>query len=229
MDEPQPPADAEKTTGPLSFLKPRETARATKARGSRRVIGRLRIILPVASLLVLLGLVIWPMVNPDKILSHVLQNVPDLVIEHLNYTGSDSKNQPYSISAAKATRPSGGKNLYDLEKPQAEITLQDGAWISGRSLFGRFDKDTNHLWLGGDVQIFHDKGFQFTTDEIQVDLNDRYAWGEKAVLIQGGFGEIRGVGFRLLDGGNVVVVKGPAKALLNLHGSEASDKPTVKQ
>jgi hypothetical protein len=77
------------------------------------------------------------------------------------------------------------------------------------------------------VQLFHDKGFEFTTDELQADLSERIAWGEKPVLIQGGFGEIRGVGFRLLEGGNVIIVKGPAKALLNLHGNDASDTPAA--
>jgi lipopolysaccharide export system protein LptC len=216
---------AETTAGPLSFLRPRETKRAKKARGTRRIINRLRVILPVASVLVLLGLSLWPMLNPDKILSKALKKVPDIMIENLNYVGADSKNQPYSISAARAIRPAGSQDIYDLEKPQAEITLEGGAWLSGKSLFGRYDKDKNHLWLGGDVQIFHDKGFEFTTDELQADLNDRMAWGEKLVLIQGGFGEIRGKGFRLLDSGNVMVVGGPAKALLNLHGGQASDKP----
>jgi lipopolysaccharide export system protein LptC len=75
------------------------------------------------------------------------------------------------------------------------------------------------------VQLFHDKGYQFTTDEAQVDINQDDAWGEKPVLIQGGFGEIRGKGFRVLDHGSVVVVGGPAKAILNLRSSGPSDKP----
>lgn len=224
--------DAEPTkpkTGTLSFLRPRETARAAKARGPRTLINRLMIILPLGSALVLLGLILWPMINPDKILTKALKQVPDLVIENLNFTDLDSKNQPYSISAAKATRPGGLQEVYDLEKPQGEITLQEGAWVAVKSLYGRYDKDHNQLWLGGDVQIFHDKGYQFTTDELQADLDERNAWGEKPVLIQGDFGEIRGVGFRLLDSGKVIVVKGPATALLNLHGGQASDKPAKDQ
>lgn len=229
MDEPQTPEIAKASTGPLSFLKPRDSARAAKARGARRIIGRLRIILPLASVLVLGGLILWPYVHSDKILATALKNVPDIVIQNLNYTGADSKNQPYSISAAKATRPSGVQNIYDLEHPQGEITLQEGAWVAGKALYGRLDKDTNHLWLGGDVQLFHDKGFEFTTDELQADLDERYAWGEKPVLIQGGFGEVRGIGFRLLNSGNVIIIKGPAKALLNLHAGDSSDKPAATQ
>ena len=210
---------------PLSFLHPRETLRAVKARGARRFVGRLRILLPIISILAIGGLIIWPEINPDKLVSKVIQNAPDLVIENLNFKDTDTKHQPYSVSAAKATRPSGIQNIFDLQKPQAEITLQEGSWVAAKSDYGRFDKDKNHLWLGGNVEIFHDKGLQFTTDELQADLNERNAWGEKPVLIQGDFGEIRGVGFRLLDSGNVIVVKGPAKARLNLPGGNTSDKP----
>jgi hypothetical protein len=62
-----------------------------------------------------------------------------------------------------------------------------------------------------------------TTDEAQVNLNTDDAWGDKPVLIQGGFGTIRGVGFRFLDSGHTVVVEGPATAVLSLHGAGASD------
>jgi lipopolysaccharide export system protein LptC len=213
------------SSGPLNFLQPRETKRLVKARGAHRVVSRLRIVLPLLSMLALGGLFIWPMINPHKILTRAMNNMPNLVIENLNFSDVDSKKQPYSISALKATRPKGSANVFDLEKPHGEITLQEGAWVSAQSQYGRYDRDTNHLWLGGDVQIFHDKGYQFTTDELQADLNERLAWGEKPVLIQGNFGEIRGIGFRLLDGGNEIVVKGPAKAILNLHASGASDKP----
>src|SRR5262249_24537961 len=152
-----------------------------------------------------------------KIVSKALKNIPNIVIENLNFTDVESQKQPYSISAARATRPSGEANIFDLEKPQGEITLKEGAWIAVNSQYGRYDRDNNHLWLGGDVQIYHDKGYQFTTDELQANLNDRSAWGEKPVLIQGGFGEIRGIGFQLQDSGHIIVVKGPAKALLNLQ------------
>ena len=228
MATPKKPASTAAAT-PLNFLQPRETKRAVKARMARPMLDRLKVILPVVSVIVLLGLIIWPYINPDKLVSRALQSVPDIVIQNLNFTDFDSKHQPYSISAAKATRPSGLQNVYDLENPQGEITLQEGSWIAAKSQYGRIDKDKNHLWLGGNVQLFHDKGYEFTTDELQADLTQHNAWGEKPVLIQGDFGQIRGLGFQLLDSGNTMIVKGPAKARLNLHGADASDKPAQQQ
>jgi lipopolysaccharide export system protein LptC len=185
---------------PLSFIQPRETLRVIKARSERRLVEKLRIGLPLTAVIVLAALFIWPAVRKTDIKHAVMKNIPDLVIQNLHFTGTDTKNEPYSLMATKATRAAGLINIYDLDQ---------------------------QLWLGGDVQLFHDKGYQFTTDEAQVSLGDNDAWGEKPVLIQGDFGQIRGQGFRMLDSGTVMVIKGPATASLRLRPSPASDKPTA--
>jgi lipopolysaccharide export system protein LptC len=215
----------------LDFITPRETARLRRAREGRftRRVARLRVILPIVAGLLLLALMIVPAVMPKLVIKTVINNVPDLVISNLHFTGVDDKNEPYSLLAQQATKPTGLTGIYDLTKPEGEITLQSGAWLAGKSLRGRYDQESRKLWLGGDVQLYHDKGYQFTTDEAQVDLNENNAWGEKPVLIQGDFGTIRGQGFRLLDSGDVVVIKGPAKALLTLRQPAGSDKANTNQ
>ena len=217
------------TADPLSFIRPR----VKEVRSARRIfmVAILRGVLPAAALFLLGALIIWPIVSPNRITAIAMKNIPDLVIDNLHFTGLDSKNEPYSLTAGKATRPGNLKDIYDFDKPQGEITLANGTWVSGKAEYGRYNQDTRRLWLGGDVQMFQDKGYQFTTDEAQVDLNDNNAWGESPVLIQGNFGQIRGKGFQLLDSGKVMVVKGPAHASLDLHNNNASDKPasSVKQ
>lgn len=226
-DHDDPLNDDEGEDRPLSFIQPRETQRVVKARSSRHTstVGWLRIGLPVFAVIVLVSLVLWPMIRPNTVKTAVIKNIPDLVIDNLHFTGLDSKNEPYSLTALKATRPSGAQNLYDLDEPEGEITLANGAWVDGKSLRGRYDQDGRRLWLGGNVQVFHDKGYQFTTEEAQVNLNENYVWGVKPVLIQGNFGVIRGQGFRLLDSGHIMIVTGPAHAVLNLRSDASSDKP----
>lgn len=211
--------------GSLSFLRPQQTDRIRKARGPRTMMRVVRLMLPIVAIVIVVYLAGWARLHPNTVETAVMKNIPDLVIDNLNYSGRDSKNQPYSLTAEKATRPSGVSNIYDLDKPRGELTLQNGAWVSGQAEYGRFDQTKRQLWLGGNVELFHDKGMQFTTDEAQVAIDDRYAWGEKPVLLQGGFGTITGQGFRLLDAGNVMIVKGPAHAVLNLHSGGGSDKP----
>ncbi|MGB9152219.1 MAG: LPS export ABC transporter periplasmic protein LptC [Alphaproteobacteria bacterium] len=211
----------------LDFIRPRLTKRIERAREGRmaRIITKLQFWLPIMAGVVILVLFLWPIIRPTFVMKDIVKNIPDLVIDNLHYTGADSKNQPYNLLALHATRPSGLHGIYDLTKPEGDITLQSGAWLDGKADYGRYDEINKKLWLGGNVQLFHDKGYQVTTDDAQVDLSTDDAWGDKPVLIQGSFGTIRGVGFRFLDSGHTIIVKGPATAVLSLHGGTASDTP----
>jgi lipopolysaccharide export system protein LptC len=147
----------------------------------------------------------------------------------LHYTGLDDKNQPYAIQAAQATKPAGLSGIYDMVKPEGDITLENGAWIDGKADLGRYDTVGKRLWLGGNVHFFHNKGYEFTTDEAQINIGNHEAWGDKPVLLKGNMGTVRGRGFRFLDSGNTVVIEGPATALLNLQRQDKSDTPGAVQ
>ncbi|HUY67824.1 MAG TPA: hypothetical protein VMV79_00800, partial [Alphaproteobacteria bacterium] len=128
-DDPGREAGDERPQERLGFLRPRD--RHFDPYRSRRV-GRLRLVLPLGAALVLALLVLWPKLQPSRIKKMVVANIPNLVIQNLHFTGLDSKNEPYSLTAARATRPAGLKNVYDFVQPRGEITLLSGAWIAGR-------------------------------------------------------------------------------------------------
>jgi lipopolysaccharide export system protein LptC len=224
------PPKYDPSRGRLDFISPKDTPRIQKARDGSltRLVAKLRVWLPLAAVCVIALLFLWPLILPNFVMSNIVKNIPDLVIDNLHYSGLDNKNQPYSLLAAQATRPANLHGIYDLTKPEGEITLQSGAWLDGKADYGRYDEVGRKLWLGGNVQVFHDKGYEVTTDEAQVNLNNNDAWGDKNVLIQGSFGTIRGSGFRFLDSGHTIVIEGPATALLSLHGNDSSDKPPTQ-
>lgn len=149
------------------------------------------------------------------------------MIENLHMNGLDEKGEPYSLTATRALQSTDSKNIIDLVKPLGELTLKSGTWLAGKAEQGRFDQNTDKLWLGGDVEFFHDGGYQFTTSDAQFDLKNNLAWGERPVVIQGAFGVIHGQGFRILSGGKVVIVTGHSTATLNLRNAQPSDKPAV--
>jgi len=210
----------------LSFVKPRDTSRArARSAAYSRMVGFLRWVLPSLVLLVFAALVLWPMLRFEKITAPIAGHVPNLVVEKLNLTGLDAKNQPYSITAERALQAMGSRNVIELEKPQGDIALDTGSWLTGRAERGRYDQLNKRLWLGGDVRLFHDRGYEFSTGEVNVDMGRNIAWGDLPVLLQGQFGEIRGEGFRVLNRGNVVVITGRASATLDLRGTPVSDKP----
>jgi len=209
------------TTGPGdktdAFVRLRDTSKALASAGrySRRV-WLLRWLLPVLVLGVIGALIAWPLLRSPAVQdASVAETAPDLILENLNYSGMDSTGNPYTITAQKALQAGQGKGVMDLDMPAIETTLTSGAWVSARSVYGRYDEGKRRLFLSGAVQVFHDAGYQFTSNEAEVDLASKTAWGDQPVLIQGPFGEIWGQGFRILQGGKVLVVKGKATAYLS--------------
>jgi lipopolysaccharide export system protein LptC len=210
--------DQKKAAVSASFVRFRDTRKAAQHVGLyARWVGRLQRALPVVVGCFLLGLIAWPVVTNHQMAALVTEAAPNLMVENLNFTGLNEENQPYSLTAARAFQAGGAKNLIDLDQPKGEMTLDDGAWLAGRATYGRFDQKGKRLWLGGQVELFHDQGMSFSTDEMQVDLQKNAAWGDQPVVIKGAFGNITGDGFRALEGGEVLVVEGHAKARLNLH------------
>lgn len=182
-----------------------------------RMVIFLRLVLPLLAICGLLLLVIWPHVSTLGLQAVALSKVPNLMVEDLNLTGIDNKNRPYAVRAKRALQVGNLNNVIELEGPKAEITLEDGTWITGGSQSGRYDQKAENLWLGGNVELFHDKGYRFTTNELFVDMKSYTAWGEKPVLFQGSFGSVEGEALKILQNGGIVIIKGPAKAHLEVR------------
>lgn len=212
----------------LAMLRPRDTTRAkADSYGYSRFVTLLRWFLPVMVLLGLALLFLWPLWSSNKVSLTVVDNIPNLMIEKLNLNGLDSKNHPYTLTAERALQAANNKNMIDLEGPKGELALDNGAWLDGRADHGRLDQSTKQMWLGGNVEFFHDKGHRFSSSEMNVDIPKSLAWGIQPVVINGNFGVIRGAGFRALDSGRTIVIVGPATATLNLQEEPRSDKPNI--
>lgn len=202
----------------LLRIKQRDTQAAQRrSLAYTRIVGTLRWLLPVVVLVGLVGLILWPMWNAKNISTALIEKIPNLMIEKLNLTGFDDKGQPYSLRADRALQAATAKNLIDLEKPNGELTLQDGSWVTGQADKGRIDQNSKKLWLNGKAELFHDKGYRFSSEEINVDLATNVATSEQPVTIQGNFGTIDGSGFLMENSGNKIIIKGPANAKLHLQ------------
>ncbi len=216
--------------GLMRYVRPRDTRRAVASSRaySRRVVA-LRWALPLIVFMAMAGLVAWPMMNAKKLTTAVAAAAPNLVVENLKLSGLDASDQPYSLTAARAVQEGNSRNLIGLERPQGKITLNSGDGVFGTALYGRYDQQAKLLWLNGDVQIFHDQGYRFTTSAAQVDMGQNTAWGEQPVLIQGDFGEIRGQGFHVREKGKLLIIKGKTSARFNLRALSGSDKPPANK
>jgi len=199
-------------------------------RHSRRV-AVLRIALPVAAALVLAAVFLWPMAESRRIIAlPPTKLTPQLTMEQPRFTGTDDQNRPFTLLAKQAIQSPQNLMLVDLVSPQATLSMADGTPITGSATMGRFDQTKKRLWLGGAVDLQQGNAanaMTFSTSELFADLTARTVWGDKPARVTGAFGSIEGQGFRVYDGGKVMLFTGASRAILNGTAGIAMPVPPI--
>ncbi len=179
----------------------------------------MKYLLPGIAFALLVLVAVWPRLSPDEDSFRIdLEAVgpaggakPQVLNPRLQ--GIYSAARPFQVTADFGARGDGkdGGEIYDLTNPKADIVLADGSWVALTAIDGRFEANTNTLHLSGDVNLFHDQGYEFQTTTARVDLVTSTAAGDDPVQGQGPFGILDAEGFRVLDSGARVLFLGPAR------------------
>ena len=131
------------------------------------------------------------------------------------YESIDKDNQPFTVTAEKATQDSVNPGLIHLVQPTADIGLKNGAWVAAKAQSGIYEQEAEKLTLNGNVTLFHDGGYQMESEELRLDLTAQTAFSDKDVFAQGAEGTLNAIG---LDGdaaSEILIFKGPAKLVLD--------------
>ena len=70
-------------------------------------------------------------------------------------------------------------------KPKGDITLKDGTWLALSAEAGVYRKKDELLDLEGNVNLFHDGGYEIATSRARIDLAKNSAEGDEPVVGQG--------------------------------------------
>src|SRR4051812_40085280 len=186
-----------------------------------RFVSRAKVALPTLAVGVLLIVVVWPMLERRNQPYLAPPDAGQLEMSDARYRGEDEKSRPFEVRAEKATRTNSQSKLVDLVNPEAEMVLEGGSWITISAETGRYDRQSGQLSLSGHVTLYHDQGYEFTTEAAEVDTAAGTAWGNARVTGQGPFGDLDAAGFRLADGGKTIVFSGPARLVLPNGGTPA--------
>ena len=127
--------------------------------------------------------------------------------------GVDEESRPFQITAelGSSVKGAAGEQMYKLDKPKADITLEDGSWIALTADNGLYESTGQTLFLSGRVNLFHDSGYEFTTETATVDVEGQSAEGYEHVEGQGPHGFLESEGFRLRDRGETIVFTGRSR------------------
>jgi lipopolysaccharide export system protein LptC len=181
----------------------------------------------VAIVLVAL-VVIWPQFNsrdgglPLGIAPSGREDAESLHMVNPRYTGLDQNNLPYEVTADLASQETAKSDAIALDNPKADMTMKDGTWMALSANSGLYGQKSQQLDLSGEVNLFHDSGYEFTSKSATIDLNTGAGHGSDPTFGHGPAGEIEGEGFRFTDKGKTIVFTG--KSHLTLYPGPAESK-----
>ncbi|MBI4183487.1 MAG: LPS export ABC transporter periplasmic protein LptC [Proteobacteria bacterium] len=186
----------------------------------------MKILLPSLAFLLVALVVLWPQIQETqgRFRLGFAEMSPDevggLSMLKVRYTGVDSEDRPFTVTADSAAQADGDANRIALNRPEADITLNDDSWLALGAERGLYAQDIRILDLEGAVNLFHDQGYEITTERARVDLAAGTAVGDRPVRGHGPFGEFEAAGFYILDQGATVFLGGRARLKLYLKGEE---------
>jgi lipopolysaccharide export system protein LptC len=220
-------ADAIETGGLASLATERLRRVVVPGTGYSRFVALMKLLLPAIAVGLVLLIAVWPRL--ELAMGHFRLKLPkidigdarELRMVNARYSGIDKHHRPYVLTADTAQQMPNQSDLVSLEGPKADMTMNSGAWIALTADTGVYLTQPQLLDLFGDVKLFHDRGYDLSTESAHVDLKAGTAEGHEPVEGQGVLGDVTSQGFRLEDHGAVIVFTGKAKLHLLPHHAEA--------
>ena len=129
------------------------------------------------------------------------------------FMGLNNKEQPFKVTASKATRFKEEADTFYLENPIGEILIDnDKYYLSGNN--GVYDKNIQELKINGDVKFNNNLDLKFSTTEVFFDFKKQVLFGEKDVSGYRNNTKIDSQGIKILNKENKIIFTGKTKLLL---------------
>ena len=206
-------------------------ARTSSGRYSRFVQWTKLILASVA--LVLIALVgIWPQLHsrdgglPVGIAGADREDAESLNMVKPRYTGLDENNLPFEVTADMAIQESSKSDLIALDNPKADMAMKDGSWMALSATSGLYGQKSQLLDLTGEVNLFHDSGYELTSTSATIDLNTGAGKGDEPTIGHGPAGEIEGEGFSFTEKGRIIQFTGKSRLVLYPNADAAAKSPS---
>jgi lipopolysaccharide export system protein LptC len=181
-------------------------------------IRHLRFGLPIIAIIMTIATIVWTLNSGDTITSHI----NDVAIEAIaknelinpRFDSVDSKNQPYTITAASAVRNEADENIIILTEPAADITLKSGRWIAINAEKGDFNQKENNLDLQNTVEIHDNVGYTLKTNTMSINMKTETILAQSSIRAQGPAGTIYAAAMQGDMQAGILSFKGPATLTL---------------
>lgn len=125
------------------------------------------------------------------------------------FRGFDAQDQPFTVTADYALQKD--ENNVVLSNMNADVTLKGGKWLSLTAKDGNLNMVEKSFIASGAVNVFYDDGYEFTTDKLRVNIDEKKAYCDTPVEGQGPMGAIKAQGFIASQEKGTILFHGPVQ------------------
>ena len=207
-------------SGYKSKIGPRTSITSFSHRYTRFVVF-MKLVLPAFAVALVLLMILWPgrFGDSEGFRLSFADLTPDpneeLGVTRAKFAGTDSNNRPFIITAERATQQSVDFQIFNLNILQADLTLNNGTWISIAAIGGVFDRDGQTLKLDGPIDIYTDIGYELHAKQASIDLEAGEVETKQPVNGHGPFGTIRANNMSFTSDDSLIFFGGGVQVILN--------------
>ena len=193
-----------------------------------RFVGIAKFCLPIIATALMVVIVVWPELSEQSRFTLKASRIDRSDAENLHmlnarFTGVDTSRRPFAVTAESADQTDAISPDITLNAPKADILLGNGTWVALTATIGNFNRERQLLELTGNVNLFHDSGYEFLTKSAVFDLTAGDAMGTEPVEGQGPFGHLKAEGFRIFNRGERVEFTGKSQLIIKPHSGKLAN------
>ncbi|QQG36229.1 MAG: LPS export ABC transporter periplasmic protein LptC [Micavibrio aeruginosavorus] len=189
-------------------------------RSYTRFVKTMRLILPMAALLVMAVVMAWPKMEqsitpltPESV-SQTPQTVTQNELINPRFEGADLQNNPYVLIAQRATQSAQNPDILLLESPSGDITLGAEEKLAITAQKGTYRQNASKLLLEGQVRLMHSNGYIMDTNRLSIDIKAQESRTDQPVTISGPAAALKATGMDARNSEGLIIFTGPATLIL---------------
>ena len=201
---PLPPAPLSPVPLPVVFTPPV----ARMGRSYSRFVSLMKVALPVAALGLIAAVVAWPGGDTSRpgalpiSFANIKIDPTGLTMKSPRFVGVDKQGQAYTVTAAEAIQDKADAERVDLTNPEADISLNSGAWFHLQAKTGVIRPKLNTIDLNEMVELYSADGWEAHGSAVSANMEEGTARSDLPITGQGPAGTISADRFEAWDGGN---------------------------
>ena len=187
----------------------------------------MKFILPLIAVSIITVILTWE--NPVNKLHEQARNAKQPMTigrnELLNprFESKDDKNQPFTVTATRATQGQTDENLLILQDPGATMIFNNGDTLSALAKQGAYRQDTGRLLLKDAITLTYNNEYRLYTSSLNVDKENEQLWSDAYVLIKRSDNStLEAKAMQMDNKTQILKFIGPAKVILMYAGEKGA-------